>query len=716
MIAPALLALGLHALGAAGPVVYSQDFTQHDPSTGLPAGWGKGPPAHEPYFESSPDREVFGDRTPSLRVDLPPHTLNYRISSPGIPIRSLAEPYTLEASLRIEQPDSPFLVLAVFHDRDGNKVGEQSILDLPGEQMDAFRTFRSSFVGAPIEAEGTVTFLFGLPYTKCFREGRFWIDDVRLRTGADAGPLDFYLRPRSIAAGEEVLVHVSSAEGMADLQVWREESEAIPIAGPFHLEDLALQPIPDQVWERGCGWPTTLRLQTGTDWPSGLYTVRLRDRNRSVTSYFVVRGRGTEGRLLVVLPTHTEEAYNGWGGGSFYTRIPRPVVSFERPAINTVIGPYFVSIHLLRWLAREGIPFAVACDDDLNDRPELLSHYAGIAIPGHSEYWSRPMRRNLEDYVALGGSLLCLSGNTCWWQTRVQPGTQATDDVPGGGRQLVCYKYRAPEDPMLAADPALVTTRWDEAPVLEPATRLLGLSWREGGTVNGSTSSACPCPYDWLTGHGGFEAFHTDHWVFENTGLREGDTFGREDAIVGYEVDGAPIRWDGGMPTIDPAGGTSERFVVLGYAPAWNDLRQDSSGVALAVIAEDGDSFVFNGGTLGWCWGLPRDPIVQQITRNLCDRLTRAPASSPLAESFDAYPNPAGQEVSFRMKGRAAPAQASVWSATGRRVASVDLTRYGIDGATARWNLRDEGGKTLPAGVYWAGVPGLPRVRIVHVR
>jgi len=388
------------------------------------------------------------------------------------------------------------------------------------------------------------------------------------------------------------------------------------------------------------------------------------------------------------------------------------VLSFERPTEHRYKGAYHVPIQLVRWLHRETIGYAMAADDDLHDQPELLDMYPALVLCWHSEYWSGEMRRNVETFIDRGGSLVSLSGNTCWWQTRIAE----TDDPvePGSSRRLVCYKTRAlRHDPYVDIDPGRVTTLWDSPPFNNPATDFLGLSWRQGGMVNSSRRSDCPCEFDWLEGHGGYTAYRTDHWIFEGTGAAEGDVIGREYAFVGYEVDGARIVWQDGRPIIDPEGGTPTDFEILGHAPCWNFYNTDGLGVGLMAVRESGRGFVFNGGTTGWCWGLAADPIVQRITRNLIDRAARYVPSSD--SEIHLYPSPTRSQVTLELRGGEHPDRVDIYSASGQWITRTGVKRIGSRLSVATWDFTDRRGMRLPAGVYYLSV-GRDMRRAVYVR
>jgi hypothetical protein len=671
---------------AAGEVLFHEDFSRGAP------GWYLAPDAHKPYM-SLVREAADGFPAPSLRVELPPATLNGYVSSPMVGLPRLDADYTIEYALRVEMPDSPFEAQVALYDSLKAMTALLPALTLAGPEDTSFRRYRYSFRGGTSSSHGFCRLLLGLPFTKVYREGRFFVDEVTVRTGREAEALELYLHPTTVAAGEDVEVHLSCGRGHAALEVRREADRSLPVLPPREITGLRAEPVPPDSWQNGAGWPVSTVISTGADWPSGAYVARVDDGDGVAWAPFVVRGRGGEGSLLVVLPTHTDVAYNAWGGRSFYSAPPGARLSFDRPTPSSL---YRASIHLIRWLSREGIGFAVATDDDLHARPGLLARYPGLALTWHDEYWTRPMRENVEDYIAAGGSVLSFSGNTCWWQTRLE------------GDGLTCYKFDALRDPYQAIDPALVTTWWDGAPVNEPPTRFLGLTWRDGGMVNWSTAWNCPCAWDWLLGNGGYTVDNPDHWVLAGTELADGTQFGRDYAIVGYEVDGAPVEWLGGRPRVLPEGGASPAFTVLGHAPCFNKYQADSTGLAMMGIIERGRSFVFNGGTTGWCWGLPRDPQVQRVTRNLVERLA-AGAPGIGAATLRVWPNPTRGDLTLELGGAPRAERVEVYGAGGRQVASFPSHR------TVSWNFRDAAGRALPSGAYWV-VAGDRRARVVRVR
>jgi hypothetical protein len=64
------------------------------------------------------------------------------------------------------------------------------------------------------------------------------------------------------------------------------------------------------------------------------------------------------------------------------------------------------------WLVRYGFEHEVVTDLDLHEEPGLLSRFAALLICGHSEYWTPEMRRGVSDYLAAGGNVISMSGDT----------------------------------------------------------------------------------------------------------------------------------------------------------------------------------------------------------------------------------------------------------------------------------------------------------------
>jgi hypothetical protein len=171
--------------------------------------------------------------------------------------------------------------------------------------------------------------------------------------------------------------------------------------------------------------------------------------------------------MLLSVDLVTNQAYNQAGGKSLYDPGRASVVSFDRPGGL----PDGRELPLHEWLANEGWNVECCAAQDLGDTV-ALDPYDCLIVAGHCEYWTRTMRDEVERFVAGGGNFVCLSGNTCYRQVRLE------DD----GRTLVFHKY-AGADPVGGQD---ATVAFAEPPVNRPQNSLLGVGWTHASWGAGS--------------------------------------------------------------------------------------------------------------------------------------------------------------------------------------------------------------------------------------
>ena len=159
------------------------------------------------------------------------------------------------------------------------------------------------------------------------------------------------------------------------------------------------------------------------------------------------------------------------------------------------------------------------------------------------------MRDNVEAFVASGGNVAFFSGNVCWWQVRFED----------NNRTMVCYKDATEDSQLTGVDNNRITVNWRDQPVSRPENSLTGVSFANGaGWWNGDAGSRPAVDY---------RVRFARHWVFETTGLNDGDGFGAADLIVGYEVDAAVfVEDENGIPRATGTDGTPLNFLVLATA------------------------------------------------------------------------------------------------------------------------------------------------------
>jgi len=435
-----------------------------------------------------------------------------------------------------------------------------------------------------------------------------------------------YTDQLSYAAGDEVKLHASCNPGNArtlfvarvgpDLTVVR--TEAVRVEP---------QPIPKDVSSRGCKWPVAASFKVGDDWRSGYYAVWLAPAVAKTPAgaghaFFVVRPKepGKNAKILLQLATNTYNAYTNWGGYSLYAYNGRHKVQGRRVSFDRPLSSQFRQWEepFVKWAEAAGYAIDYAVNSDLEFRPELLKHYKLVLSVGHDEYWSAPMRDNLEKYIENGGNVAFFSGNTCCWQVRSED----------GGRALACWKQNFGDDPHYKEEKyKTLTSLWSHYLVGRPENTLTGVGFLWGGYHRSHGQ--------FMDGPGSFIAHRPDHWLFAGTNLRRGDRFGADlpkYKVVGYECDGCELVWKDGLPFPTHADGTPKDFEVLATCPArwhpddcewYEKWEKGRTGNAVIGTYTRGGTVV-TVGTTDWSHGLRGDDAaVVRVTKNVLDRLGR---------------------------------------------------------------------------------------------
>jgi hypothetical protein len=449
-----------------------------------------------------------------------------------------------------------------------------------------------------------------------------------------AAPLEGYASVVSAAPGEAIDFHLRSdaahgdvalniyRRGIADTLVRTAQGTAF-VAGPQDDATLAVQ---------GCGWPADPQLRTivPPQWSSGYYVAIATANGASCTMPFLVRAAApnASGILLKVSDT-TAQAYNAWGGPSFYSTPPAAVISFDRPSD---VGLYEVYQRpFFAWAEARGVSFDVCSSLDLHFNPRLLAPYRLFVSLGHDEYWSLEMRDQVEAFIAAGGNAAFFSANTCYWQIRV--------NFTNGQRQIVCYKEgeagHSP-DPQ-RDDPSRITCAWYDSPVLRPENSMTAVSYR-----NGAGWWVDPVVPE--RRYRGYTVVTPEHPLLRGTGLSAGDEFGRgtslDDAILGYETDAALL--DGTHPT--GTDGTPLAFVPLATADLRDWEPNGKGGFATAGVYRRNGA-VFTAATVNWAGGLAGSAPVERITQNvLADFAQAANAIGVRNADFEAWAGAAPAE------------------------------------------------------------------------
>ena len=158
----------------------------------------------------------------------------------------------------------------------------------------------------------------------------------------------------------------------------------------------------------------------------------------------MVRDDASTSDLLFQTSDTTWQAYNDYGGNSFYAGSPAGrayKLSYNRPLARAWLlhGVFAAEYPMIRWLEANGYNVTYTTGVDTDRRGDLLiptKHKVFLSV-GHDEYWSGAQRAKVEAARAAGVHLAFFAGNDIYWKTRWEP------SIDGSGtpyRTLVCYK------------------------------------------------------------------------------------------------------------------------------------------------------------------------------------------------------------------------------------------------------------------------------------
>ncbi|MBZ4377483.1 VCBS repeat-containing protein [Corallococcus sp. AS-1-6] len=351
-------------------------------------------------------------------------------------------------------------------------------------------------------------------------------------------PRGVYVAPYSINTGETPTLYIQSPESFR-LRIYRlgwyggagaqvvHDSDAAPATtyGPISQPRCGTETpttvpnylaIRQQEVDYGlveCAWSNPVQPSVGT-LSSGVYFVRITPKvtlPKETLATFVVRDDASTDRLVIVNPT-TTEVYNPWGETLHTSTTAQPCegwsqcpwrgmysyeratkVSMARPSWN-VPTHFKTDVPLLRYLEKNDLPYTVATDYDVSRFSNLLTSRRSAILSGHGEYWDMTTRNRLESFVAGGGNLVAMAGNTSYWQIRYEASTtgnpgpiivgykdNATDTTTPSSacRPGVTVPASRPDcsDPMLSVNPSLTTTWFRAPPVHKPEQELLGVQY-----------------------------------------------------------------------------------------------------------------------------------------------------------------------------------------------------------------------------------------------
>lgn len=382
-----------------------------------------------------------------------------------------------------------------------------------------------------------------------------------------------------------------------------------------------------------CGWTTNAEWVIPADACPGVYYALLRrtdDTALFASHHFVVRGSAA-GRVAVVIPDQTYQAYNAWGAvgdnGSFSTGTISGrslyrhggdgavdafnhrayAVSFDRPLHVMAGNPntyLWDSDHpLIVFGEAQRLNLTYLSDVDLDVDPTALIDADLVMILGHAEYWTARTYDAYEAALGAGVNMLVCSSNTALWHTRFTPSDE-------GRRLMICYKENATRD----VSPGWAGTGYD------PDPEWTG-TWRDTTPANGKTNTD-PRRENALTGqlfriNGAVvqaltvPAAAKTRPIWRNSAtiqaLAEGTAYTTVQATMGYEVDvpdGSAGQPDG-LVELNP---TSRNFPGQGANAAGTTYTGPTGDLNVGFTIyrrASGALVVCTGSWRGW-WGVTR--------------------------------------------------------------------------------------------------------------
>jgi len=310
----------------------------------------------------------------------------------------------------------------------------------------------------------------------------------------------------SYAPGQVARIHIATDEPALDVRMFHSGPEQVVTYADnqFAGVDVGIPPI-HLDWTQWQSAPHSITFQI-PNVPSGLYYLQFGGADGRVGyAPFVVRPAilGATGRVLVVLPTNTWQAYNfqdadGNGyGDTWYAGPPNNRVDLSRTYIARGAPPRFYRYDLpfLHWLYWSGKSAEFISDSDFDliaNGDQLARAYDLVLFEGHEEYVTTHEYDVVQRFRDLGGNLMFLSANNFFWKV----------DKTGQVLQKI--------------------GKWRD--VGRPEASLIGVQYRanDDGQRQGlfTVQSASTAP-----------------WLWAGTGLGDGSTFGQYVGGYGIEID-----------------------------------------------------------------------------------------------------------------------------------------------------------------------------------
>jgi hypothetical protein len=265
---------------------------------------------------------------------------------------------------------------------------------------------------------------------------------------------------------------------------------------------------------------------------------------------------------------------------------------------------------LVGWLEREGIPFDLYAENQLDSGVLDLDAYRVLVLDQHPEYWTRKMYDAVKSWVfERGGRLVYLGGNGLDCEIELLDGGRAARHLDGDQSEWVRNRD------FTGGPYSFSPRRIEREGKYECPGNLLGVRT----TLTGMGTAA---PY---------KLRDADHFAFAGTGLAAGDLFGTETLDMRSIGRGASGHETDRTCEHTPA---NARMLAKG-------INRHEGGAELTTFETDSGGAVFSTGSISWICCLPVDDTISTITSNVIRGFAARGASDPVTSARSREEQPA---------------------------------------------------------------------------
>ena len=401
-----------------------------------------------------------------------------------------------------------------------------------------------------------------------------------------------------------------------------------------------------------CGnWGVSATWNVPTTAVSGVYVARIYYNSGNANQIpFVVTNNASHSNVLFMTSDETWQAYNDWGGYSFYTgtstgspwstswQAPGRAVqiSYNRPFdtryLDQISGGdgqdffFYAEFPMIEWMEENGYDVSYVSQIDVSQpgAASMIEQHKVFLNAGHSEYWDAGDVSNVTAARNAGVNLAFFAGNLMYWKTRWANSQYGNEPY----RTLICYKESldtVQDDP---ADPPTWTGLWRDMRFTPPDDA------SPENAVTGQLWDVNCCSYA--------DTVSSDYAklaMWKNTAvasLGSGQTYTMPDETLGYEWDSDVDNGYRPPGEIDMSM-TCESDVSQVLLTVTEQFASETACNSLTLYRASSGALVFDAGTVQWSWGLNSnhdgdanpapDPVMMQATVNLLALMGVQPAT-----------------------------------------------------------------------------------------